>query len=56
MDGDVQAQDHYQRKNQGPKSHRIITQCGFLHWGPFVSKDEAMLIAYLHRSVVWQWH
>ena len=57
MDGDVQAQDHYQRKNQGPNSQgNLITQFGFLHWGPFVSKDEAMLIAYLHRSVVWQWH
>lgn len=55
MDGDVQAQNHYQRKNQGPNSQRIITQFGFLHWGPFVSKDEAMSTVDPYQSVVWQW-
>ena len=57
MGRNEQTQDHRQRENQGPNSQRIlIIRSGFLHWEPFVSKDEAMSIAYLHRSVVWQWH
>jgi hypothetical protein len=57
MGRNEQAQDHSQRENQGPNSQRIfIIRSGFLRWEPFVSKDEAMLIAYLHQSVVWQWH